>query len=235
MKIFIASVYNEQSLKWLDLQTEFIKKCTSCEFERVLFFHGNMNGFVKIDCPSVGAHEQHVFGLNEIIKEFNSHSSFTHCLILDSDAFPVEKNWECRMEKSMKLNSCHVACPIRYENLDTFFHPCVVFFSKEEENIKIVVNPITNLLGYSCDELVVMPTKKTFPLLKTNVFSPHPVASSIYYDMFYHHGFGSRDFRCRSVHINHYHKEKSVEVLTNQVLSEPERFISKLMGKKIYD
>lgn len=234
MKIFIASVYNEQSLRWFDLQTEFIKKCTSCEFERVVFFHGNMSGFVRLDCPSMDAHEQHVFGLNKITEEFRSNSSFTHCLILDSDAFPVEKNWEDRIEKAMRLNSCCVACPIRYENLDTFFHPCVVFFSREEENIRMGVDQITNLLGYSCDELVVMPKKKTFPLLKTNVFSPHPVASSIYYDMFYHHGFGSRDFRCRSVHINNYYKEKSVDLLTSQVLSEPVRFISKLMGKRMF-
>jgi hypothetical protein len=133
----------------------------------------------------------------------------------------------------MKSNSCSVACPIRFENLDTFFHPCVVFFDRSALSLKVCIKQVENLLGYQCNDVVVVPPGKTFPLLKTNFLNPHPVAASIYYDMFYHHGFGSRNFECRSVHVNDYYKKcPSVDSLTSQILSNPDSFIWKIKGGK---
>jgi len=234
MKILVGSVYNQESLKWHEIQYEFLRINTSCEFDHIVFFHGLQDGLVQLDCDLVDAREQHVFGIGKVLEKFECEKEYSHCLILDSDAFPIEKKWDYRLKKVMDENLCSAACPIRFENLDTFFHPCVVFFDRKALPMDIGLKPIENLLGHKCDEVAVDPHCKTFPLLKTNLFSPHPVASSIYFDMFYHHGFGSRDFNCRSVHVNNYYPDVThPDSLTRSLFSNPKSFISKLMGKKI--
>ena len=234
MKILVGSVYNQESLKWYKIQSEFLKINTHCEFEHIVFFHGHQDGFVELDCDLTDSRQQHVFGMGKILERFKEAKEYSHCLILDSDAFPIEKKWDSSLKKAMDHNSCSASCPIRFENLDTFFHPCIIFFDRKALPLDIGLKPIENLLAYKCDEVVVKPNCKTFPLLKTNFFSPHPVAASVYYNMFYHHGFGSRNFICRSVHINNYYSNATCpNNLARSLLANPKSFIAKLMGKKI--
>lgn len=233
MRILVASVYNEESLKWFEIQSEFIKRNTSSEFNHVVFFHGVMDGFFGLRCESQDAREQHVFGIEKILEEFRNNATYTHCLILDSDAFPVEKGWDIKIQAIMEGKSCSSACPIRFENLDTFFHPCVIFFNRDALSLSVGIKESKNLIYYEFEEVVVSPPGRTFPLLRTNVLSPHPVAASIYYDMFYHHGFGSRDFQCRSVHVNDYYLNcPGLDSLNKQFFSNPRSFVGKLRGRK---
>lgn len=233
MKILVGSVYNQESLKWHKIQSEFLKANTHSEFDHIVFFHGIQDGFVRLDCDLTDARQQHVFGISKILEKFEDSHEYTHCLIIDSDAFPIVKKWDYRLKKAMDDNFCSVASPVRFENLDTFFHPCVVFFDRKAVPLDIGLKPIENLLGHKCEEVVVRPNCKTFPLLKTNVFSPHPVAAAVYYNMFYHHGFGSRSFFCRSMHVNNYYSDAICpDILAKSLISNPKSFISKLMGKK---
>jgi len=234
MKILVGSVYSQESLKWHEIQSEFLKINTSSDFDHIVFFHGCKDNFIQLDCNLIDARQQHVFGIDKILEMFEMEKGYSHCLILDSDAFPIKKNWDCDLKNAMDENLCSVACPIRFENLDTFFHPCIVFFERNALPLDIGLKPIENLLGYKCDEVVVNADCKTFPLLRTNILSLHPVAASIYYNMFYHHGFGSRSFSCRSVHINNYYANSELpDSFSQPLFSNPKSFISKLMGKKI--
>ena len=54
--------------------------------------------------------------------------------------------------------------------------------------------PSTSICGF--DEF--------FPLLKTNRTSLHPILATIYFDLFYHHGCGSRVFASRATNIGYY-------------------------------
>ena len=42
-------------------------------------------------------------------------------------------------------------------------------------------------INYQAEEL----RSRVFPLIRTNQYNVHPVACGVYYDMFYHHTFGS--------------------------------------------
>jgi len=151
-------------------------------------------------------------------------------LILDSDAFPV-KNWLDILLP--KINQYHVACPIRHENLDNFPHPCIVFFDRLAQ-IDIKMKKHTNLCGKPVEDPTVI-TNQFFPLLKTNVFSPHPILCVIYYHLFYHHGAGSRGFLTRATHFDRYYDhihESQIEYrLFDDVLYNTETFISSLLGE----
>jgi hypothetical protein len=235
MKILVGSVYNQESLKWHETQSAFLKSNTSSEFDHVVFFHGQNDCFVCLDSDSADAQQQHIFGIDKILERFSEIDDYSHCLILDSDAFPIKKKWDLILKKSMEDNDCSVSCPVRFENLDTFFHPCVVFLDRNSLPLDVGLKTTVNLLGHKCDEVVVAPSSKTFPLIKTNIFSPHPVAASIYYDMFYHHGFGSRSFACRSIHVNNYYSDATCpEKLAASLLSNPKSFLSRLMGRRVF-
>lgn len=245
MNILIASVYNYESLKWIEIQSDFIEKNTASKFDHIIFYNKTLGSVFKDDLlktkknivfdhsEKLSGQEQHVFGIKKILQLFNSSDSYSHCLIIDSDAFPIRKRWDIHIEASMKSNSCLAACPIRFENLDTFFHPCVIFFDRNA-NIDVSLNLTSNLLQNQFEEVTVNPNCKTFPLLKTNFLNFHPIAASIYFDMFYHHGFGSRNFFCRSIHLNRYHSYNYfLDKITNELMSNPSLFINKLRGKRL--
>ena len=237
MKILIASVYTEKSLKWQEIQSSFIKNNTTSDYDHVIFYHGDKKDFINIKCESTCPLEQHVYGIQKILHMFRNLSSYTHCLILDSDAFPIKKGWDIEISSIMKLHSCSISCPIRFENLDTFYHPCTIFISGNDINVDVGIKPIANLLDYRCNEVIVESSEKIFPLIKTNFLNPHPMISSIYFNMFYHHGFGSRNFYCRSVHINNYYEEHKLlnnfDNLTKNIFENPKSFINKILGKKL--
>jgi hypothetical protein len=218
------------------VQSYFLERLTESEYEHLIFSHSSsIDDSILLNCPNFDPQEQHVFGVSKILEAFRSDRSYTHCLIVDSDAFPVRKSWDKILVSLMRDNSCSTACPIRFENLDTFFHPSVIFIERSAEWIEVSIRDCSNLLGHLFREVVVDPPGKAMPLLKTNVWSPSPVVSTIYSDLFYHHGFGSRDFLCRSVHSHGYYRldEAHLSGLTDDFFSRPRSFIGRLMGGKI--
>ena len=63
-----------------------------------------------------------------------------------------------------------------------------------------------------------------FPLLRTNRRNPNLLAAGIYYDIFYHHGCGSRPFYMRTMS---YYNEIGIdsEKLKKQLFDDPDKFI----------
>lgn len=242
--ILIATAYNSRSFVWFELQKKYIFRSTISDFDYVIFnnskieFESNDAKVINYNCEKSGS-EQHLDACNMILRYFNENSQYTHCLIIDSDAFPIMKNWDIFLDQKIKDSNFNIACPIRFENLDIFYHPCVVFFNRQGSyELSFNYSSMKNLMNYECKEFMVNSKNgKVFPLLKTNKYSPHPIISCIYYDMFYHHGFGSRDFFCRSIHINKYYKKDndSPNELTNLIFENSESFLIKLLGKKVYD
>ena len=135
----------------------------------------------------------HLYCLKELIKLVDQNSD-TY-LILDSDCFPIQQGWQSMLLNTISKNGYQVAAPIRAENFDLFPHPCAMFITnKGMKTLKMIPSNQhyynTNLLGIERQE----PTCNhlAFPLLRSNQVNIHPVGAAIYYNMFYHHGAGSR-------------------------------------------
>jgi len=229
--ILIGSVYNEQSTKWLALQQEFLKT-TASKYEFVVYFNGTKPpekvDILGINLQSKDSRAEHLLGFNKILDYFKEEKRFSHCLILDSDAFPIKNEWDKILLK--KIEPFGMACVIRFENLDTFPHPCVFFTDRKSvDNVNPRMSEQKNLLGRKFKEFNLDIKQPFFPLLKTNTYSPHPIISTIYYNLFYHHGFGSRNFYCRSVHVDNYYETKnSVKSLYDELIENPKLYIKRL-------
>lgn len=249
-KILIMSVYapSEYNYHWYALQKYFIKKNTLVSYDfRVIVNNISKDLFkedevILINDSNIG----HPAGLDQIfsyMREQEQQEKYSAFLILDSDAFPVGKGWHDILDKQMiKLNKT-VSTPIRFENLDKFPHPCVVYMHKDGlNNSKVDFNyaKVENLMGDMIDEVGgLMPnvSKDVMPLLRTNRVNLHPVAAGIYHHLFYHHGAGSRGFDFRLLKMYEYYdhwidnqsQPEYGERLMETLVSDPDGFIEKLM------
>src|SRR5262249_8957286 len=138
--------------------------------------------------------------------EYARSRPYAHYLILDSDAFPVRRGWLDWLLR--KMGECRFAAPVRCENLDTFPHPCALFIKVEAIGDEFDFSP-----GFAYRNLLREPVLDTatglnrdhwFPLVRTNRLNVHPVLAALYYDLFYHHGAGSRQGLLRSVKQGYY-------------------------------
>jgi hypothetical protein len=152
---------------------------------------------------------EHSCSLNRVLEYFRRRQGeYENYLILDSDAFPFRAGWLPRLLSWMKGGqSCgekQYAAVVRTENLDTFPHPCA-FFIKGSFLSRFRFDftgrrypEQTNLAGAKVSDVgSAIPTvwggrHVMLPLLRSNVWNPHPILGAIYGGMFYHHGAGSR-------------------------------------------
>lgn len=220
MKLLIASVH--KGLNWYNIQRKFIQSNTN-DYDYVIYLNGtaqpNDNVIFQNKTPSE-ARLEHMRGVQYILNYFNDNLKYDYCLLLDSDAFPI-KPWNCLLQHD-------VSCVVRYENLDTWPHPCVFLFNRQAK-FEIAFDQIDNMLGYKCDEFNIKIHGDYFPLIRTNRYNPHPIISGIYYNTFYHHGAGSRSFYNRAIHINQYYDDPHNEkVLYDKIMSKPEEYIKTL-------
>lgn len=205
-KLLIMSVYGSESYKWYQIQKEFISRNTF-NFEHAIYLnnisfehHGCVVGEVATNEPG---HVQHYNGLCELIKYAES-GDYRAWLILDCDCFPVDDEWEFKL---INRNSAVV----RTENFDTFIHPSCVYCV--DRSIKFEISTMTNLLGNSFSELIGV-GDGYFPLFRTNKINYHPVAYGVYYDVFYHHGAGSRYMGFRS---DRYYNPKCADIAIERI------------------
>ena len=266
-------------LDWLDIQLKFLKATTD-NFDHVSFVnansrysyaeppgHGDLEAFARRDTTVVGVGEadttqeygplgaQHVNGLNGLLSYFKSRRhDYDYFLFLDSDSFPIRKNWLPLLKEKIRTWKRMVASVVRVEQLELRWHSSVLF----------VVPAALDLLRFGLDEVEggdlaslqeldvgigLFQTKfkrLVFPLIRTNQFNLHPVAYGVYYDMFYHHTFSSR----RSVrdggisekpfyahetgrhqYAMHYiDSQYSWDQHTEEFMENPGEFINKLAG-----
>lgn len=232
--LLIGSVFskNERSKGWYDLQIKFIKNTTQ-NFDHVvvlddaeehIFCNSKIIG--KIDrLPT--ASERHCDGLNQII-QYAKDKNYEYLLLLDSDAFPIRKNWLDFITSNMQNHS--IAAVLRTENLDTFAHPSIYFIKENKiKEVKFEYQEGLNLLNLNFKDSMSN-QKEFYPLIRTNCLNLHPVLYGIYKDTFYHHGAGSRVATIRSVDFYKYYGEiKFNEDLNYEnLLKDPKKFINKL-------
>ena len=263
MKVLIGSVFANDSpvnCRWLDLQLKYIK-ATTTDFDHVaMVMSGTGDALKSISTRVVPAINQsslnpHLQGLMELRQLFCLHSdTYDNFLFLDSDAFPIKKNWVEVLLKSMKpdelLELCgalvptyakhyDIAVAVRSENLETRLHASVLFAKKEAlQDLQFEFGVMGKDLLCAPEKDIHMPIYEiekrhlALPLIRTNQYNVYPLACGIYYDMFYHHCCGSRSFSMRG---NNYFSRimppsDVLQGLTERLFNSPTEFVNKLAG-----
>lgn len=243
VSIFGPSGFNQQ---WYSLQKRFINKNTKIPYEFKVVLNGcDRSMFEEADIlyandDNIG----HSRALKQVLDYFRSVSCDAY-LILDSDCFPVWDGWhDVLLEQVQKFNKI-IAAPVRVENLDLFPHPSAFFIlghGIHHPKINFDVVQIVNLLGGAVADvgggMQNIIGQLLMPMLRTNVVNLHPVAAAVYHHLFYHHGSGSRDFDFRILkrydYYGHWHssddKQAQGNRLINSLLSDPDKFIDRLMN-----
>ena len=247
-RILIMSVYapSDLNINWYHLQKEFIKKNTTIPYDFKVILN-SVGGEIFNDDEIVRVNknnEGHPAGVQQILEYMRERSNdYSGYLILDSDCFPAFRGWQTVLRKQMKGFNKSIAAPIRYENLDMFPHPCVVYMTPEGlRNKKINFNytKVKNLLGETIEEVggdMVNLMDEVLPMLRTNRVNLHPIAAGIYNHLFYHHGAGSRGFDFRLVKKYRYCEHWIDDDLHNMLggklfellVKNPSSFVDKLM------
>ena len=258
MKLLVGSVFTsgDKTAKWLELQMRFLERTTQ-EFRHAVFLNGPVDRSLFRNSEIVGTHHEdrtlavdgegqsgnHANGLFALLDYFRSHRAENY-LILDSDCFPIYPGWlEVLLRKMQAAPDFRpqIAAAVRTENLDVFPHPCVMLIRGDairERWLNLGVGRNRSLLQTPVeDNGCSIPLEKCYPLLKSNVYSHHPMFATVYNHMFYHHACGSRDLMPRCVlqgYFDHYIPfEENVRVkneLFERLIADPEAYLAKLTG-----
>ena len=249
MSLLVGSVYMDhpRSKSWYDLQVRYLSR-TTIDYTHMVYVNGNDNFYkwstlLKLDRSpfpvEYGGQHAHIRGLNAIIDHFNQNPQYDNLLLLDSDCFPIVAGWQRSLVESMK--DFNVAAVARYENLDTFAHPCAFYVKRAKaKELRFGVLPQTNIVGHQFSDTSSNVTE-FFPLIRTNKLNYHPVLCGLYWNNFYHHGAGSRNltFRLFYSYFNESNNVSSMEAkLFEELVADPDMFMSKLgapmIARKMY-
>jgi hypothetical protein len=244
-RLLVASVYaqSERNAVWLSLQRRFLAR-TTADYDHAVFLNRE-DGALFRGCLVIGrdaggeeGSEEHANALRQVLSYCQAHR-YEGYLILDSDCFPVA-DWQERLAGLM--GRFPLAAAVRVENFDLFPHPCAFFVRGDaiaEPYLDFAVTPHRNLLGEELrDTACAIPLGQCFPLLRSNVWNPHPIFAGVYGHMFYHHGAGSRASVTRGLLSGYYDHilppaaRPDVEgALFRRLVRRPEAFVSRLLGR----
>jgi len=244
-KLLVASVYCDYSHNevWSQLQKKFLTETTEVGYDYAVYLNRANSAFFKKDII-IGSTKKrnkrsishdHASGLKHILEYFkNSH--YDYCLILDSDCFPFAPNWFSSIIK--KMGEFDLAAMLRLEDLSVYPHPAAMFFNRNALNfISFEPSLVMNFLNIDwLDVGGLIPLNKTYPLIRTNKYNPHPVFAGIYADTFYHHGCGSRKPHFKSQEHYEYtneDNERLERIIFQSLMRNPEKFIKRLMSSNI--
>ncbi len=245
MNTLILSIHiqHKHSEYWRNLQPQFVAD-TAGDYEYGIIVNGDDPKLYQNTILHIPSRVSHRQGIEAVLDIFRAHRHrFTHFLLLDSDCWPVRRDWQEVLSRLLGDQYLYAA-PMRVENFDTFPHPSA-FFMKAEflDSVNFGFERAANMLGLGVSDVgAAMPQyvdkrQIWYPLLKTNYLSPHPLYASVYGDLFYHHCAGSRGlgFRANSFgfygHILERQQHKQIyNRVTAQLLSRPRRFIDNLRG-----
>lgn len=243
--LLVGSVFldHPRSKKWYEIQMRYLKNTTK-DFFHVVYLNGKNNFYekskvLKVTNNSVpGYAKSHGEGLNCIVDYFNKNHEFDKLLIIDSDCFPIQKNWLEKLSKTMDYtgksfsnlpDGFHVASVVRYENFDSFAHPSVFFVRKKMMNLKFDTFERKSFIGnvfYDISSNVEV----FYPLIRSNRVNRSPILCGIYWDAFYHHGSGSRfphfrssDYLCFEDPSDFFEQK-----LFDELVDNPNKFISSI-------
>jgi hypothetical protein len=260
--LLVGSVFindNELQRSWLDCQLRCLRQTTSDFDHVVVLAEGATTNYfqerTKIVAPSNTKtfSEAHREGLSQLLQYFLQNGDYENFLFLDSDAFPIRKDWlpfllskmkpqqilEDGTVVSHKSKEYEVAGVVRSENLETKLHASVLFVRGQFlKNIEFsLIDPIKDMLIKNDNDITIPYyenyRKKALPLIRTNKANIHPVACGVYYDTFYHHACGSgrpADFRTASYYSGITDMKVDLSGYTQAVLDDPWAFVSGLAG-----
>ena len=247
--LLIASIYgpSERNKEWYFLQRKFISKTTLIPFDFKLVLNKVSSDIFEEkhillrNKKNIG----HPAAIEQIVEFVKANQRYSSILLLDSDCFPDRAGWHSVLDQQMAKYNKQIAAPIRYENLDSFPHPCAVYMDRvvvDEDVINFSYTETLNLLGDIFEEVggaMINHSARVLPLLRTNRINLHPVAAGVYHHLFYHHAAGSRGFDFRLTKRYSYYDhwmpqsvEEQVQLgksLERLLFLNPERFIDKLM------
>ncbi len=244
-KLLVASVFvrSDRNPTWLELQRRFLAR-TTADHDHAVFLNREDPALFR-DCILIGRNaggapgsQEHANALAHVLRYCRAHR-YDNYLLLDSDCFPV-RPWQGDLVRLMGDFAC--AAAVRVENLDLFPHPSAFFIRGEaihEPFLDFSVGPCRNLLGQEVrDTACRIPLERCFPLLRTNVWNPHPVLAGVYGHLFYHHGAGSRTAETRALLAGYYDhvlppcdRPAVADALYRELTRRPERLIARLAGR----
>lgn len=246
-RLLIMTVYapSEFNIHWYRLQKYFIQKNTYIPYDFKIITN-NVDGDLFEGGEVICANDLnigHPAAIEQVLDYMRSQNTYDRYLILDSDCFPVRSGWHEILNQQLQKFEKTIAAPIRFENLDLFPHPCVVYITQKgivNKEINFSYAKVKNLMGDDINEVGGLMTKVTsevFPLVRTNRINLHPVAAGIYHHLFYHHGAGSRGFEFRilkkySFYDHWINSEDDVEFgaeIMDALVKNPEEYIDRLM------
>jgi hypothetical protein len=198
----------------------------------------------------------HIRSLNRLLAHFkdNQHR-YEYFLFLDGDAFPIRNHWFPLLSGIMTSWGRSVAVVVRSEALERRWHASVLLVHHSAlDLLRFSLDSVEGGNMASLQELDVgigsMQTTlapKVFPLIRTNRYNLHPISYGIYYDTFYHHGFGCKrhvlngkdlkhpwySLRGESAqgYSSHYiDRDYPWEQYNEDLMNDPQAFIGKLAG-----
>lgn len=246
VSIFAPSRHNR---RWYEVQSDFVRRTTAGNYDYALYLNGvNDDAFPN---STIGwrttRNQGHSHSLTEILRTFRSQRDYDRFLVLDSDCFPICKDWNAILDRQMARFSKTIAAPVRTENLDLFPHPCAFYLTAagvQNPGIRMDMGQANNMLDQTVNDVCAQMTSSfefLLPLLRTNRLNLHPVAAAIYHHLFYHHGAGSRAFKFRVTSkysfYDHFLDSNQAcgEALMREFSADPEAFLYRLTGKRLWE
>jgi hypothetical protein len=234
--LLVCSVFAGTNLDsfWYQLQQTYLRR-TSVQFNHAVFLGSradpacfNRSIIVGQSRGAPGARE-HLEGLHALSEYARTHS-YDCYLVLDSDAFPIKANWQSILEDRLNRFNKRYAAAVRTENFDVFPHPCIVY-SINAKDLSFGREPTPTIQGGTVRDIRCL-SQNYLALIRTNAVSLHPLLASVYANVFYHHGCGSRVFLMRSAKSGYYDdilsKAVNPEELFVALRRNPETFINHL-------
>lgn len=231
--VFSGTGHNEQ---WLEMQLTALDRTTPGYDHFVYLNQADERIFKRsiIVGKSMTPNEatpSHLEGLHALRHVFRT-GGYKRYLVLDSDCFPVREGWMPILDAAMAAAGKRFASPARAENLHFFPHPCVLY-TPDPHLIDFEVAEGANFLGEVFSDIACSGARENwFPLIKTNRVSPHQFLAAVYYDMFYHHGCGTRPFGMRPATIRYYDHfwSRCDDPLTlfDRIMAERDQFVQSL-------
>ena len=222
-KLLVGSVYansSKQQQAWFQLQSAYLQATTQ-NFDQVAFVNYSDTSAFDDKVKVVGSlpedplhmHDSlvHLKGLIGLHNYFLSvQNEYDRFLFLDSDAFPIRKNWEPLLSDKMCGHCCpasqtkEIAVMVRPELCEFRWHIAVLYTTRAGlNNLEFRFSELNYLASLGKDFLGHVEhdvhinyqesalRDRVFPLMRTNQYNLHFVACGVYYDMFYHHAFGT--------------------------------------------
>ena len=251
-KLLVGTIFIDDSplqLQWFDLQRKYLSKTTD-SYDHVVFCAAKTKTDVFQTYSTFITNEAargsrqstaHVAGLTCLLDYFRSKKDlYENFLFIDSDAFPIRKNWMEILKINIKKPH-EIAICLRPENLEQRLHSSVVFAKPsalDNMTFRVARQPLNDLCGQHENDVQCHPYQtemrdRVFPLLRSNKYQLHPLLYGVYYDMFYHNGCGSgRRFNMRARYYwkHMFSGDPDLEKNMNRLFEKPNEFIRELAG-----